>query len=121
MTNPQKAKGTRWETAVLRFLRDAGLYAVKPRQEGWKDVGDIQTPPFTIQAKDYADLLTGIRNGVEGAQVQKVNAGLPFGVAVVKRARKPVEDAYVVMRLGDFPELVKIVQDGEHYRDLAAS
>lgn len=113
MANSQKAKGTRWETAVLRFLRDAGLYAVKPRQEGFLDVGDIHAPPFVIQAKDYADLLAGIRAGVDGYQVQRANARLPFGVAVVKRARKPVEDAYVVLRLGDLPDLIRAVQRGE--------
>lgn len=113
MTNRNKAKGTRHETAVLRFLRDAGLYAVKPRQEGTRDVGDIHVPPFVLQVKDYADLLAGIRAGVDGYQVQRANANMPFGVAVVKRARKPVEDSYVVIRLGDLPDLIRAVQKGE--------
>lgn len=113
MTSAQKRKGTAFETAVLRFLRDAGLYAVKPRQEGHRDVGDIWAPPFVIQAKNYSDLLAGIRAGVDGYQVQRSNAGMPFGVAVVKRARKPVEDAYVVLRLGDLPDLIRAVQRGE--------
>jgi hypothetical protein len=113
VANSQKAKGTRWETAVLRFLRDAGLYAVKPRQEGFLDVGDIHAPPFVIQAKDYSDLLAGIRASVDGYQVQRSNAGMPFGVGVVKRARKPVEDAYVVIRLADLTDLIRAVQRGE--------
>ena len=117
MANPQKAKGTRWETAVMRFLRDAGLYAVKPRQEGFKDVGDIHAFPFVVQAKDYTDLLAGIRAGVDGYQVQRANARLPFAVAVVKRARKPVEDAYVVLRLGDLPDLIKAAQKAEAASD----
>lgn len=107
MANPQKAKGTRWETAVTRFLRDAGLYAYKPRQEGFRDVGDIHVPPFTLQAKDWKDVLAALREGTDGARVQRVNAGLPYGAAVIKRARRPVEDAYVVIRLGDFPGLVR--------------
>lgn len=107
MTNPQKAKGTAFETAIYRFLQAAGLFAYKPRQEGHKDIGDVHVPPFVIQAKAYTDVLAGIREGVEGARVQKGHAGMPFGVAVVKRPRKPVEDAYVVMRLGDFPQLVR--------------
>ena len=113
MANPNARKGNAWETKILNFLRDAGLYAVKPRQEGFLDVGDIHAPPFVIQAKDYSDLLAGIRAGVDGYQVQRSNAGLPYGVAVVKRARKPVEDAYVVIRLGDLPDLIKAAQKAE--------
>jgi hypothetical protein len=110
MTNPQKEKGTRWETAITRFLQDAGLFAYKPRQEGHKDIGDIHVPPFVIQAKAYKDILAALRDGVEGAAVQKLHARMPFGVAVVKRPRKPIADAYVVLRLADFPDLVRAVQ-----------
>lgn len=113
MSNPQKAKGTRWETAVTRFLKDAGIFAYKPRQEGARDVGDIHAPPFVLQAKDYRDVVTGIREGVEGVREQRLHAGMPFGAAVVKRARKPVEDAYVVIRLGDLPDLIRALVEAE--------
>lgn len=113
MANPQKSKGTRWETAVYRFLQNAGIFAYKPRQEGWKDVGDIHAPPFTLQAKDWKDVTSALREGVEGARVQKAHADLPFGAAVVKRARKPVEDAYVVIRLGDLPDLIRALTEKE--------
>ena len=112
MSNPAKAKGTRWETAVQRFLEEAGIFAYKPRQAGRDDIGDVHAPPFVIQAKDYRDILAGLREGVEGVRVQRIHAKMPFGVAVVKRARKPVADAYVVLRLGDFPDLVRAVQAG---------
>lgn len=111
MSNPAKAKGTAFETAIVRSLRDAGLYAIKPRQEGFKDLGDIHVEGIaTLQAKNYKDVATGLRMGVDGAQVQRVNAGLPYAFAVIKRARKPVEDSYVVMRLGDFPEVVRALR-----------
>lgn len=113
MSNPNKARGTRWETAVTRFLRDQGIYAYKPRQEGARDVGDIHAPPFVLQAKDWKDVTGALREGVEGARVQKLNAGLPFGAAVVKRARKPVGEAYVVIRLTDLPELIKMLTDDD--------
>ena len=113
MASPQKRKGVAFETQILRFLQDSGLYAVRPQQAGFKDLGDIHAPPFVIQAKSYTDLLAGIRAGVDGYQVQRANARLPFGVAVVKRARKPVEDAYVVLRLGDLPDLIKAAQKAE--------
>lgn len=113
MANPAKAKGTAFETAIYRFLQDAGLFAYKPRQEGHKDIGDVHVPPFVIQAKNYKDIPAALRAGVEGAAIQKRNARMPFGVAVIKRARKPIEEAYVVMRLGDFPELVRAVQGSQ--------
>lgn len=111
MSNPNKEKGTRWETAITRFLQDAGLFAYKPRQEGHRDIGDIHVGgAFVIQAKAYKDILAALRDGVEGAAVQKLHARMPFGVAVVKRPRKPIADAYVVLRLADFPDLVRAVQ-----------
>lgn len=112
MSNPNKARGTRFEVAIVDFLQKAGLLAWAPRQFGPVDIGDVHVPPFVIQAKDYADLLAAFRDGVEGARAQKGPAKMPFGVAVVKRRRKPIEDAYVVMRLGDFPELVRALNDG---------
>lgn len=112
MSNPNKARGTRFEVAIVAFLQKAGLLAYAPRQFGPDDVGDVHSPPFVIQAKDYSDMLAAFRDGVEGARIQKNHADMPFGVAVVKRRRKPIEDAYVVMRLGDFPDLVRAVIDG---------
>lgn len=113
MANPQKARGTAFETAVLRYLRDAGLYAVKPRQEGREDVGDIHVAGLVVlQAKAYTrDLLAAIRDGVDGARLQRLHARLPFGFAVVKRPRKPIEEAYVVLRLADLPELVRALSE----------
>lgn len=115
MSNPQKARGTAFETAVVNFLRDHGLYAVKPRQEGWRDLGDVHVAGLvTLQAKAYSkDLLAAIRDGVEGALVQRSNSGLPFGFAVVKRPRKPIGEAYVVMRLADLPDLVRALTGAE--------
>lgn len=107
MSNPNKAKGTRHETAVVRWLREQGVRAYKPRPEGHRDVGDIHAEDFVLQAKDWNDVVSALREGVAGAQVQRVNAGLPFAAAVVKRARKPVEESYLVMRLADLPPLLR--------------
>ena len=62
-----------------------------------------------LQAKDWANWQAAIRQGVDGAVRQAAawdaRVGVPgFSVpaAVVKRARRPVGDAFVVMRLEDF-------------------
>lgn len=107
MSNPAKAKGTRWETAVVDFLRASGIRAYRPAQEGYRDVGDIHgVSPFVIQCKDWRDVLAALREGVDGAQLQARNAGETYGVAVVKRARKPAGEAYAVLRLEDLATLI---------------
>ena len=107
MANPNKAKGTRWESDVTNYLRSHGLPAVKPRQEGNEDVGDIHVGRFVLQCKDWRDVTAATREGVEGAARQSVaranRAGTPWAwfppVAVVKRARKGTGDGYVTMTL----------------------
>lgn len=107
MSNPAKAKGTRFETAVVDFLRAAGIRAYRPAQSGFRDHGDIHgVSPFVIQAKDWRDVTSALREGLDGVQLQVRNAGETYGVAVVKRARKPAADAYAVMRLEDLSKLI---------------
>jgi hypothetical protein len=102
-----KQKGTAWETALVNFLKSKGLDARRVAQSGMLDTGDIHgISPFVGQAKNYANLADGLRLGVEGAEVQKVRAGEPFGVALVKRARKPVAKGYAVMTVETFADLL---------------
>lgn len=107
MSNPNKAKGTAWESAIVTFLQDGGLWAARRVQHGWADSGDVDLGPgdFTIQAKNYKNVTDGVREGVEGAEKQAAVAGTDYGVAVVKRARKPVSEAYAVMTLRMFRRL----------------
>ena len=101
--NAPKQKGTRHESAVRDYLLSRGVIAYRPAQAGFADVGDIHgVSPFIIQAKDWRDLAGALREGVDGAVKQARNADQDYGVAVIKRARKPVEDAYAVMRLQDW-------------------
>lgn len=111
MSNPNKAKGTAWERAVRRFLRAAGIPAFKPYEEGHEDAGDVHgIDPFVGQAKAYASIVDGIREGVAGAERQALVARLPFGVAIVKRPRKPTGAAYVVMTLATFARVLRYMR-----------
>lgn len=111
MTSPQAAKGAKWERDVVAYLRAVGVPANRPRQEGFDDVGDIHASPFVIQAKDHRDVMAAIRLATDAAPVQARAAREPFGVAVVKRARRPVGEAYAVMRLEDLAALIKKVRN----------
>lgn len=103
MSNPHKAKGTRWESALRDFFRLVGLPAYRPAQEGRLDVGDLHgLDPFVGQAKDYRDTVTALRVGVDGADAQAVNAGRDYGVAFVKRARAATAQGYAVTTVATF-------------------
>lgn len=116
-----KQKGTAWETALVRFLGDfwAGRFGLEPRrvaQEGFKDSGDLHgLDPFTAQAKNYKSWEDAIRLGLDGAEKQKVHAGQPYGVALVKRVRKSVGDGYAVMTVATFARLLVRLRRAEHY------
>lgn len=107
-----KQKGTAWETAIVKTLGAffAGRFGLAPRrvaQEGFDDSGDIHgISPFIGQAKNWKSWEAAIREGLDGAERQKAKAGEPFGVAFVKRARRPVAGGYAVMTIGTFARLL---------------
>lgn len=106
--NPNKAKGTRWESDVVRFLRENGFpEARRVSPEGRQDSGDIHVLDFVAQAKAWRDVAGGVREGVEGARRQRDVAGLDYGVAIVKRPRKSTGDGYVVLTLDEFARLLR--------------
>lgn len=123
--NAHKAKGTAWESRVRDYLNehlaDLGIQVERPAQQGFKDIGDlIGVPYFALQLKDYADTMRAIREGLEGVQVQKENAGKPLGAVVVKRRRRPPGTAYVAMTLDDLIAIIRAltlgVPDALRYR-----
>lgn len=108
MANPAKAKGTLFETAVERYLKDAGLRAYKPRQTGRYDIGDIHLEDdIILQAKAWANIATALVAGVKGATAQAGHAKREYGIAVIKKPRGAIADAYVVMPLHTFVKFVK--------------
>lgn len=106
MANPQKARGTRWESEVVRFLHAHGFPEARRNvQHGARDIGDIGgIPGFAIEAKDWQR--PDWPAFVDQANREARNAGEPFGVAIVKRRRRPTSDAFVVMDLDTFVRLL---------------
>ncbi|GAA2230437.1 hypothetical protein N1031_07060 [Herbiconiux moechotypicola] len=115
-----KQKGTAWETALVRSLSAffAGRYGLAPRrvaQEGFADSGDLHgISPFIGQAKNWKSWEAAIREGLDGAEKQRLNTGEPFAVALVKRARKPVGGGYAVMTVATFARLLLRLRRAEH-------
>ena len=124
VANKGKQKGTRWETAVLTFFRKHGLDYEKVHQLENKDEGDgvVRTPRngvrVVVEAKaeqriDLPNYLRQVKGeAVEYAGSRSLSADVEsgvrtvYGAAVVKARNKAVGEAYVVMRLEDFVDLV---------------
>ncbi|MFI0262064.1 hypothetical protein ACH4OW_23840 [Streptomyces sp. NPDC017056] len=98
MANPNKTRGTAWESAVRNFLnaflglvdeRGAfrnpfdGMNVRRPAQEGSADVGDVHAAPFILECKDVRN--AAVPTWLRQARVEAVNAGFPYGVVVHKR------------------------------------
>ncbi|MFD3361579.1 hypothetical protein ACFWW5_00565 [Streptomyces albidoflavus] len=113
MANPSKAKGTAFETAVVTYLRehhDPG--ARRNVQMGAKDIGDIDGYHLhAVEAK--AEKTITLADYVAQANREAINAGKPFGCAVVKRRMKGTADAYVVRDLATDVRLMNRLRDME--------
>lgn len=107
MTNPSKAKGTRWENAVATYLRDAGHTEVyRLALSGEHDCGDLGGIPevaFECRDRQRVELARNVDDANDRARCK----GSRWGVAVMKRPRRPTADAYVLMDLTTFTGLLR--------------
>lgn len=110
MTNPSKARGTKFETDVQTYLR-ANLYeAERLPTTGSKDEGDLVLRlggvPFVLEIKNCAKLnLAGwVREAaIEAghfAAVRKID--IPHFVVVHKKRNAPISQAYVTTTLREW-------------------
>ncbi|MDT0442343.1 hypothetical protein [Streptomyces johnsoniae] len=96
MSTKSKAKGTKAETEVVRYLRQWWPAAERRALSGNKDKGDVAgIPGVVVEVKAAAtQQLTAWKRETEQ---ERINAAALTGVLVVKRPRKPVKewDAYL--------------------------
>lgn len=116
-TGPRnRRKGAEWETRLLKYLRKEGFSTERLRLAGRDDEGDLAITdpdipwPVVIEAKSPGAgqpirLSEWVREACEEAEHYR-NARMlddrPLPVVVIKAPNKPVNEAYVVMRLDDF-------------------
>lgn len=116
-TGPKnKRNGAEWELRLLRYLRKEGFAAERLRLAGRDDEGDISIVdpevgyPVVIEAKSVGSgrplrLSEWVKEATVEAENYR-NARMlddrPLPVVVIKAPNKPVNEAYVVMRLDDF-------------------
>jgi hypothetical protein len=131
VANPNKQRGTAWESATRDYLNDfLGLYVdhwrdlppgvtkfrnpadplnvKRQAQEGNHDVGDLHAWPFVVECKDVKSsaVPAWIRQGL----VEAKNAGFPFAVAVRKNRNFATRTASVYIDVRTFTRLRLFLQ-----------
>jgi hypothetical protein len=107
MSNPSKARGTRFENAVVAFLADHFPYVERRAQAGANDRGDIAgIPGVVIEAKSAQRYELG--QWLKEAHIEKSNAAARLAVVWAHRKGKAsAGDGYVVMDGHTFVYLLK--------------
>ena len=106
MSNPSKQKGTAWENAVAKHLRANGypeVFRLAPAGEhDAGDLGGISEVAFECRNRQRQELAKNI----DDANSRARNKGARWGVAIMKRPRRPVSDAYVLLDMATFLDLL---------------
>lgn len=112
-SNPAKAKGTAWESALVGYLRENHNPGVHRNvQMGARDIGDIDGYYLhALEAK--AEKSITLSDYIAQANKEAIHAGQPFGCAVVKRRMKGVADGYVVRDVRTDVRLLNRLRDME--------
>lgn len=106
MTNPSKAKGTAFESALVAHIEAAGFPARRVALAGAADQGDIHVHDgdgdlHVLEAKNRRGY--AVAEAVDQAKAEAANAGSVFPVAVLKRnGVGDVGRSFVVMELDDW-------------------
>jgi len=106
MTNPNKAKGSKWELDVAKYFNERGFADVERRYGAGAtlDKGDINGVKDTVvEAKNWAKIV--LATIMDETLVEQKNAKKKFGIAIIKRRNKNVKDAYVMMTLEQWIDL----------------
>lgn len=109
-----KAKGTRFESAIVDFLRGRGFpHAERRALNGTKDRGDISgIPGVVIEAKSQAR--HSLAEWLEEAEVERDNANARIGAVWFKRRgfTSPGR-GYVLMDGATFTDLLRLAGWGD--------
>ena len=115
MTNPNKAKGSKWELDVVKYFNERGFPEVERRYGAGAtlDKGDINGVKDTVvEAKNWAKI--SLSTIMDEALVEQKNAKKKFGISVIKRRNRNVKEAYVVMTLEQWIDLYSVYVDKTH-------
>jgi len=108
MANPNGRKGAKFETDVMKWLRDKGVSAERLTKAGAKDEGDlvcvIAGETFILELKNRATL--ALPEFWREAEVEALNYAkargkgeVPLHYVIVKRRNSGIENAWVIQDL----------------------
>jgi Holliday junction resolvase len=111
MSSYNKAKGSKFETDVMKYLRKLGHFAERLAKAGANDEGDIVTiiagQTYILECKNRKSL--DLPQFWAEAQVEAANYAKARGLVVeppafviVKRRRGSIEDAWVIQNLEEW-------------------
>lgn len=105
MANPNKAKGTRAETSVVRFLERMGWRVKRQPLSGCNDKGDIDVIDDKGDSRGTIEVKAGsqtsnpsrktIDEWIKQAKVEAINNGTCAWYLVIVRYRRQLKDADV--------------------------
>ena len=103
----QRAKGTRWESAIRDYLLDEGFRVYRQPAHGVNDKGDLHIgDSIVVEAKNQARHSLG--EWLDEATTETANAGLDAGVVWFhRRGKSKPEDGYVLMDGRTFTYLLR--------------
>ena len=104
----QRAKGTAFETLIVRYLNDHGFpHAERRALHGTADLGDITgTPGIIWECKNHKQLR--LSEWMTQTETEKQNADAEIGVLVAKRSgRGTADDQYAIVTLETMVRLLK--------------
>lgn len=120
MANPSKQKGTAFETAVVRYCRENGFPLCERRAlAGALDLGDaLLCPGVILEMKAHATVTDGlIKEWLIETERERKNANATYGILVVKRPRRAVQDSWAVQRAyGGWPRFTWLADQLDELR-----
>jgi Holliday junction resolvase len=116
MSSYNKAKGTKFESDVMKYIRSFGHFAERLAKAGANDEGDLVTiiagQTFILECKNRKkiDLPAFWKEAQkEAANYAKARGQVvaPPAFVIVKRRNASVEDAWVIQPLGEWLDAAK--------------
>ena len=106
MSNPSRAKGTAWEVRVRAYLQGRGWSECQRlATRAALDLGDLTgIPRVAIECRDRQK--QELARNLDDAEERARNKGSDFGICLMKRPRRPVEQSYVLMSLSTFADIL---------------
>jgi hypothetical protein len=105
--NPSKIKGTRFEREVADYLAEVLPGVDRKALHGNAVQGDISNfPDWALECK--ATKAIDLGGAIDEARVEAKNSKTRWFAAIVKRRRKGVSEAYVVMTLEQYRRLMPL-------------